>query len=87
MQRTIIFYILNIFVFLSSFPPFLLSSFLSLSLFFNVLMHFCLCYCTEHVKGTHVFSGCVLLTCQVSVVPVQAGWEDWELAGEIGDEE
>lgn len=37
------------------------------------------------MKEIHVFGGCILLTCQVSMVRVQAVWEDWELAREIGD--
>lgn len=59
----------------------------SLFFFFKVLMHFCLSCHTEHVRGIHTFGGCILLTCQVSMVRVQAVWEDWELARGIGDGE
>lgn len=52
--------------------------------FLRVLMRFCLSYSTAHVKGIHTLGGCVLRTCQVSTVRVQAVWEDWELAREIG---
>lgn len=54
--------------------------------FLNVLMHF-LSYSAEHVKGIHTFGRCMLLTCQVSMVRVQAVWENWELAREIRDGE
>lgn len=36
------------------------------------------------MKEMHTFGGCVL-ACQVSMVRVQAVWEDWELAREIRD--
>lgn len=36
------------------------------------------------MKEMHTFGGCVL-ACQVSMVGVQAVWEDWELAREIRD--
>lgn len=39
------------------------------------------------MKEIRVFGGCILLNCQVSMVRVQAVWEHWELAREIGDGE
>lgn len=42
-------------------------------------------YSAEHVKEMYTFGGCVL-ACQVSMVRVQAVWEDWELAREITEE-